>query len=86
MSQHCFCSLGCQLHPLSPHFPPRKPFWSDETATPDEQRGLKEAHNNGAHIEAKGRDTIDCGYEWATTPNPRWDFYNNHYRIASPEA
>lgn len=52
-----------------------------ETATPEEIVSLKEAHRNGAIIEAKGRDTIHTGYNWAATPNPRWDFKNNYYRI-----
>lgn len=67
----------------APHYPPRDPHWTDETAPPEEQARLKAAHAAGATIEGKGRDTLDIGYTWAVLPNPKWDFRYNHYRLAA---
>lgn len=82
MDQECHCSPGCTLLRTSPHYPPRPGNWTDDTASPAEQEELKKAHANGAKIEGKGRDTIDCGYIWAVVEHPRWDFRNNRYRLA----
>ncbi len=82
----CTCGRpGCTLHPFQVHYPPRVPHWDDETASPEEQEELKRAHARGEKIEAKGRETIDCGYVWAVVESPKWDFCNNHYRLAEPE-
>jgi hypothetical protein len=52
-----------------------------ETATPEEQAALKLAHENGAIIEAKGRDSIYTEYVWGKVETPKWNFKNNYYRI-----
>ncbi len=82
MYKGCNCKPGCTLSPISPHFPARPGRFNDVTATTEEQRRLKEAHASGSKIEAKGRETVDCGYEWDVVEKPRWDFRNNHYRLA----
>lgn len=55
---------------------------ADFTATIEDQEALKLAHKRGATIEAKGRDSVYVGYNWAIVKNPRWDFRNNYYRVA----
>lgn len=67
------------------NWPPEDPRWYDETATPQEQKKLVEAHAAGAIIEAKGRDGVYVGYTWGYCENPRWDFRNSYYRIKPEE-
>jgi len=82
MTRACYCRPGCQLHPLSVHYPAREAHWNSDTAPLVEQERLKMAHSSGLAIEAKGRDTIDCGYVWGIVASPKWDFRNNYYRVA----
>lgn len=54
------------------------------TATEEEQLRIKEAFQNGAAIEAKGRDSIFVETAWAEVEKPRFDFHRNHYRVKKP--
>lgn len=55
------------------------------TASEAEQLKIKEAFQNGAVIEAKGRDLIFVETAWGIAEQPRFDFHRNHYRVKTTQ-